>query len=100
MYLLTQWITSTQYSGGDRKTSISQRIEQLKDAGLLDSLISESTSRYALKTGDNEQLLYFINNTDAVLDEIVQSENGEIQLQLIDALFTDGTSVVSSGTHA
>ena len=83
--------TSLQHSDGDRKTSISQRVEQLKDAGLLDSLISESTGRSALKTGDNEQLLYFINNTDAALDEIAQSENGEVHLQFIDALFNGAT---------
>jgi hypothetical protein len=82
--------TSSQHSGGDRKTSISQRIGQLKDAGLLDSL-SESTSRSALENSDNEQLLYFINNTDAALDEIAQSENGEVQLRFIDALFNGAT---------
>ncbi|MDR1220547.1 MAG: hypothetical protein LBK73_13190 [Treponema sp.] len=83
--------TSLQHSGGDRKTSISQRIGRLKDAGLLDSLISESTSISALETDDNEQLLYFINNTDAALDEIAQSENGEVQLKLIDAMLSGAT---------
>jgi hypothetical protein len=83
--------TSSQYPSGDRNTSISRRIGQLKDAGLLDSLISESTSRSALETGDDEQLLYFINNTDTALDEIAQSENGEVQLKLIDAMFGGAT---------
>ncbi|MDR1073034.1 MAG: hypothetical protein LBL45_05085 [Treponema sp.] len=83
--------TSLQHSGGDRKTGVSQRIGRLKDAGLLDSLISGSTGRSTLETGDNEQLLYFINNTDAALDEIAQSENGEVQLKLIDAMFSDAT---------
>jgi hypothetical protein len=83
--------TASQQSGGDRKTSISQRIGQFKEAGLLDSLISESTSRSALETNDDEQLLYFINNTDAALDEIAQSENGEVQLKLIDAMLNGAT---------
>jgi hypothetical protein len=82
-------------SESERISDVSKRIEELKDAGLLDPLLREQTGRAVagayLNDVDMDKLNFFISNTDAALAEIAQSENGDVQLRLIDAMFTGGT---------
>jgi hypothetical protein len=76
-------------------SDVSKRIESLKEAGLLDSLLREQAGRSAAEAYpddvDMDKLNFFIFNTDEALAEIARSENGDVQLRLIDALFTGGT---------
>jgi hypothetical protein len=55
----------------------------------------EKTGRTAAEADlddvDMDKLNFFISNTDEALAEIAQSENGDVQLRLIDAMFTGGT---------
>jgi hypothetical protein len=77
-----------------RTSEISKRIGQLKEAGLLDSILETREGRsVADETSevDYEQIAYFINNTDEALAEIAQSENGDVQINLINAMFNGGT---------
>ncbi|MDR3122738.1 MAG: hypothetical protein LBU16_03040 [Treponema sp.] len=78
-----------------RVSEVSKRIEALKEAGLLDSLLREQSARAVAETYlndvDMDKLNFFISDTDEALAEIAQSENGDVQLRLIDAMFTGGT---------
>jgi hypothetical protein len=67
-------------------TEIAVRISELKKAGLLDSLLS--SDRAVTDDDNSEAICEFINNTDEVLLEIKNSENGDEKLAVIDALFT------------
>jgi hypothetical protein len=78
----------------NRTSNVSQRIGELKDAGLFDSLLNGEVGRSAVNSDSevgSEQIAYFINNTDDALAEIAQSENGDVQLRFINALFGDST---------
>ena len=65
----------------------------MKENGLFDGIVNDIALRSADSDFSDEdaQILRFINDTDAVLAEIAESENGEKQLRLIEALFTDST---------
>jgi len=82
------------YDEVPRTTVISQRVGELKEAGLLDSLTSQnarSVNNLNLPNEETAKLNFFINNTDDALKEISESENGHIQLKLIEAIFLGGT---------
>lgn len=70
-------------------SSISLKITELKENGLLDELIL-SVSRNAISEDDAE-VLRFINNTDEVLEEIKNTENGDDEIAVIQALFTESS---------
>ena len=72
---------------------VAQNIKKIKDSGLLDNLIS--SARFT----DDEYIAVtnFINNTDEVLNQIKNSPNGEQDLEVIEALFTN-TSVTDFKT--
>jgi hypothetical protein len=78
-----------------RTSTVAKRIGELKDAGLLDSLLQEKDSRTVGDTNlgdiDKDKLDYFLSHTDEALAEISESNNGDAQLRLIDALFNGGT---------
>lgn len=70
-------------------SDISLKITELKKNGLLDELIL-SASRNAISEDDAE-VLRFINNTDEVLEEIKNIENGDEEIAVIQALFTESS---------
>jgi len=75
-----------------RYSDISNRIGNLKDAGLLDSLFAIDSNRSVTANEfDEEQVKYFVEHTDEALANIVLLEKGEIQIQLISALLSDST---------
>jgi hypothetical protein len=79
-----------------QSSSVAKRIEGLKNAGLLDSLLQNQNSRTITENGlddleDADKINYFILNTDEALAEIAEMENGADQVNLITALFTGGT---------
>lgn len=70
---------------------LSERINNMKEAGLFDSVLG-GNSRNVVNENDDELLLErFINDTDSVLSEISLEENGIEQLEVLDALFNGGT---------
>jgi hypothetical protein len=74
------------------KSLIATRVQELKANGLLDSLTTPSArSVIGDSTIDIDKIGYFISNTDEVLTEITQSDDGEIQLSLLDAMFNGRT---------
>lgn len=77
-------ITETQKTSSSK---ISLKINELKESGLLDELIL-SANRNAISEED-AYILHFINNTDEVLEEIKKSENGDDEIAVIEAIFTE-----------
>lgn len=77
-------ITETQKTSSSK---ISLKINELKESGLLDELIL-SANRNAISEED-AYILRFINNTDEVLEEIKKSENGNDEIAVIEAIFTE-----------
>lgn len=78
----------------NRNSAISKRIGSLKDAGLFDSLLNQTTRSAQSNPADEtdlEKARYFILHTDSVLDEIAQAENADLQLQFIETLINGGT---------
>lgn len=75
-------------------SSISERIMNMREEGLFDNILNQSSSsrsamnRNGIDIGEAQR---FITDTDAVLAEIASLENAEIQLQFIEALFNGGT---------
>ena len=65
-------------------SEIATNIQDLKNAGLLDNLLSDSRS---VSDEDSAAILDFINNTDEVLENIRESDNGDEKLAVINALF-------------
>ena len=76
------------------KSTVSKNIEKMKTSGLLNNLLSQMESRSAANSlnDDDVQLMRFINETDDVLAEIAESENGIKEINLITCLFS-GSSV-------
>jgi hypothetical protein len=82
-----------------RMSLVSQRIGEMKQAGLLDSLTCQINARNTAGTDtflndpnvDMEKLNLFIYNTDEALAEIAKMEDGELHVRLIEAMFTGGT---------
>jgi hypothetical protein len=72
----------------ERKSEISKNIERMKNAGLFDSIMEEVR---AASNEESENVLRFINDTDSVLEEIAMDENGNEQLEVINALFCSGS---------
>lgn len=77
-------ITETQKTNSSK---ISLKINELKESGLLDELIL-STNRNIISEED-DYILRFINDTDEVLEEIKKSENGDDEIAVIEAIFTE-----------
>lgn len=77
-------ITETQKTSSSK---ISLKINELKESGLLDELIL-STNRNIISEED-DYILRFINDTDEVLEEIKKSENGDDEIAVIEAIFTE-----------
>ena len=72
----------------ERKSEISKNIGRMKNAGLFDSIMEEAR---AASNEESENVLRFINDTDSVLDEIAMDENGNEELEVINALFCSGS---------
>ena len=75
------------------KSTVSKNIEKMKTSGLLNNLLSQMESRSAANSlnDDDVQLMRFINETDDVLAEIAESENGMKEKKLINCLFTEAS---------
>ena len=69
------------------ENTVSNVIANLKDAGLLNSLLKESRSAINNLTEEDKNILRFINDTDNVLEEIKNEENGQKEIDVIEALF-------------
>lgn len=75
------------------KYELSERIYSMKKAGLFDSIL-DCKARSAIDNDDIEFVERFINDTDNVLNEIAEEENGKDQLEVLNALFNDGSAEV------
>lgn len=71
------------------KTEIAKNISIMKENGLFDSFLN---SRNIENDEETLKAIEFINNTDAVLEEIRLEENGEAQIKVIEALFCGGST--------
>jgi hypothetical protein len=74
------------------ESSIAKRVQEMKANGLLDSLTTQG-ARSAVEDSaiDIDKINYFISNTDEALAEIALSDDGDVQLRLLDAMFNGGT---------
>lgn len=73
------------------KYELSERIYSMKKAGLFDSILDRK-ARSAIGNDDIEFVDRFINDTDNVLNEIAEEENGKEQLEVLNVLFNDGSA--------
>ena len=84
--------------GNTRTSTVSLRVGELKESGLLDPLMNGASARgrstdlfEGFDANQMEKIDFFINNTDAALEEIATMEDGDVQIRLIEVLFTGGT---------
>ncbi len=70
-------------------SEIACNIQKMKNEGLLDQLILQGRSVNA--TEEDKQIERFINDTDAVLNEIKNEEDGEIKIDMLNTLFCEGS---------
>ena len=74
-------------------SDVALNVSIMKDNGLFDEILNNINSRNAMEelTEENKQILRFINETDTVLAEIEESENGAAKLNCIKVLFSEST---------
>lgn len=85
---------SSTYPPVQGKSKIAKNILEMRNNGLFDSFLIKVENRSVSDdlSEDDLLLLRFINETDDVLEEIAQQENGDKELKLIDCLFTESSS--------
>ena len=84
--------TTTFQIANEPKSDIAKNIAVLKEAGLFEELLTNSSRNAVCADNEIKSVHRFITNTDEVLAEIETEENGSEQIKVINALFGGGST--------